>query len=432
MTFMTYLAPQTPPQLRTKALLLFVWVSLLVVTPATASTTLHLLTWRASDVQLWRYIADHEMIPDVRVTATLIPIEAYDAVRRGEFDTLEIDVQPDMVQTQAALGWLNTLSNLNLLLPLPNLSLEAVLPSGLSTVMGADGQVFGIPFGMQMATVIYNKAVFDASGLKVPTSSDSWESLLKQADNAGVIPLFVAGNAGWWVSQMFHETLFAGRVSSSLATGLVAGTACFNDPLVVQALSDVVSWKRYMNDKPALASYQDMQSAFALGDAAMIIDGQWSTNPASPLFQLSPQLSVGTFPLPGPNGAVASFATGGYVGLNRTASPDAVAQVMNFIASEAFAQLSMALTGDIPAFSGKLVINDPRLAEIADQIVGNGYPVHMVAAPQLGHATLSLDSLLATGYRQLLAGQVTPEEMAAAVQLGLNTTGYAGAVLCDI
>lgn len=417
--------------LRTVLIVQVVLASLFSATNVHAGTQLHLLAWRASDVQLWRYISEQALIPDVTVSVTVVPVEQYGAVQRGEFGQLNVNAAPDILQTQAALGWLLPLSSQNKLLPLDNVSLDQVLPAGLSTVSGADGRVFGIPFGMQMASVVYNQQLFTANGWSVPTTASQWIQLLKQADQAGLIPLFVAGSAGWWTSQILHETVFAGRVPAQIARGIVAGTACFTDPEVVTALADVASWRRYMNAKPAVASYQDMQSAFALGDAAMIVDGQWATDATSRLFQIAPELQMGTFPIPGRNGQVATFATGGYVGLAQTPNPAAVRQVMAFMTSEAFAQLSMDLTGDIPAYSGNLVINDARTAAIAAEIVDNGYGVHLVSAPQLNGLDDQFAGLLATGFQQLLSGQVTAAEMAAAVQQGLNKTGYAGAVLCD-
>lgn len=396
-----------------------------------ASTQLHLLAWRDSDAQLWRYISEQALIPDISVSVTVVPIEQYDAVQRGEFDLLDLHLAPDLIQTQAALGWLAPLSAQNLLLPIDKVPLARILPAGLSTVTGVDGRVFGIPFGMQMASVFYNQQLFAANGWSVPTTTSQWQQLLKQIDRTGVTPLFVAGSAGWWTSQIMHETLFAGQVPIHIAKGLVTGTACFTDPAVVSALEEVVSWQRYLNDKPAVASYQDMQSAFALGDAAMMIDGQWGTDQQSRLYQIAPDLQVGNFPLPGHNGQTATFATGGYVGLAQSRHPAAVQQVMAFMTSDVFAQLSMDLTTDIPAYSGDLVINDFRTAAIAAEIVGNGYGIQTVSAPQLNGANGLFGSLLAIGYQQLLSGQVTAAEMAVGVQKGLNQSGYAGAVLCD-
>lgn len=429
MTFATPLPQKWLVCIATTMLLL---MSGLASFPVHAASVLHLWAWRDSDVALWRYISEHELIPQVSVIATAIAPESYEQIRLGDFQTLSPDRVPDMIQVQAGAQWLTPLIAQGALTPLHQVDLTQQYPAALSTVSGADGIVYGIPFGMQMSAVLYNKDLFAELDLTIPTTDTEWTTLLKRLARAGVIPLYVAGGAGWWTSQVLHETLVSGRVPADVARGLVDGTACFTDPSFVDALASLATWRRYMNDSPAVDSYQDMQTALALGDAAMMIDGMWSTEPTSSLFQMTPNLTLGFFPLPGSGGQLSTFASGGYVGLSESVNGDAVRAVMQFMATETFAQLSFDMTGEIPAFTGKLQVEDARINKLAGQIRANAYSASTIFAPQLNLGNTDFGGLLSTAYQQLLAGKMTAEDLAKNVQTGLNSSGYAGAKFCEL
>ena len=233
MIAVTFLSPKRDLRIATTLLLL---LSVLVTLPVNAATSLQLWAWRDSDVTLWRYISDHELIPNVSVTATVIAPESYEQVRQGAFQSLDQPLLPDIIQVHSGAHWLGPLLQQGLLSPLHQVDLSNQLAAGLPTVSGADGTVYGIPFGMQMSAVVFNQTVFSELGLDIPTSESEWTKLLKELDGAGVIPFYAAGSAGWWTSQVMHDALMAAQVPATVSQGLVAGTACFTDPTIVAAL----------------------------------------------------------------------------------------------------------------------------------------------------------------------------------------------------
>ncbi len=388
-----------------------------------------LYTWRPQELPLWQYINDNNLIPDVKINVTQVQSDQYDTKLRAD---LQAGAGIDVFQARAGAAWLAPLIEGGVIKPVTT-DLSNIAPAAIEAGRGADGEVYGVPFAVQMQSVIYNTKVFADNGIDVPTTIDEFNAAAEKLKAAGIIPMSLSAKAGWWINQVLGETLTAGLVSDDLAKKLVAGEACFTDPAFVATLATAKEWqdKGWLNSSPLADDYDVMRTSVALGESAMMIDGAWSTGPASPMYQVDPDLKLGFFAVPGPNGKVYAFADGTYQANANSANAADAQKVLDFTATKEFAELFLAQVGELPAYGGEYAVDDERLKEVANLIATDSAGATPYFSYSLNSAEPSYGQLVITAYQELFSGAATPEEAAQKIQDGLNSWSYPGAANCQ-
>lgn len=398
-----------------------------VMTTGAFAETVKLYSWREQEKPLWQYISDNDVLGDIDVEVVQINSDDYDS-------KIRIDLQsegPDLFQGRAGAAWLAGFIDAGIIKPIST-DLSGIAPAAIDAGKGADGQVYGVPFAIQMQSVIYNKKVFEDNGIAVPTTPEAFEAAAAKLKEAGIVPVNFGARSGWWLNQVVGETLTAGLVADDFAAKLVSGEACFTDPQFVATLAAVKDWKDkgYINDSAMADDYGAMRTSVALGESAMMLDGVWSSGPTSPMYEIDPELKLGFFAVPGANHKVYAFGDGTYLINSATKKAEAAQKVLDFTATKEFAELFVKHVGELPAFGGEYTVEDERLKEVANMIATNSSPVTAFFAYGLNKGEPSYGTLVSEGYQALLSGTATPEEVAKKIQDGLNSWDYAGAANC--
>ena len=402
--------------------------ALAAVAPAYAEE-ITIYSWRIQELDMWKHISDAGLIDGVTINYLGLDGDTYETKLRTDLQS----GGPDIFQGRAGAAWLASFIDSGVVAPLDSsVDVSGIAAAALAAGQGADGQQYGVPFAIQMESIIYNKGVFAANNIAVPTTMDEFNTAADALKAAGVTPISFGGRSGWWLNQVVGETMTAGMVSDETAGKLVSGEACFTDPEFVATMEAVKSWQDagYMNGAPLADDYGAMRTAVALGEAAMMIDGVWSSGPTSPLYEIDPELELGFMPVPGPNGKVYAFGDGSYLGNANSEHADAVNKVLAYTATAEFAQLFADMVGELPAYGGAYEIEDARLALVAGMIADNSSAQTPFFAYALNSGTPSYGQLVADGYQELLNGDTTPAETAQKIQDGLNSWGYVGAAHC--
>lgn len=162
-----------------------------------------------------------------------------------------------------------------------------------------------------------------------------------------------------------------------------------------------------------------------------MLDGAWSSGPASPMYQVDPDLKLGFFAVPGVNDKVYAFADGTYQVNANSGNLEAAQKVLDFTATKEFAELFLQHVGELPAYGGDYAVKDPRLKEIAGLVASDAATVTPYFSYSLNSGEPSYGTLVASGYQELLAGSITPADLAKKIQDGLNSWGYVGATNCQ-
>lgn len=408
--------------------LLSTWMLLPAASVLAEEVTLY--SWREQEIPLWEHISSEQLIDDVTINFVRIPGDNYDT-------KLRIDLQsggPDIFQGRAGAAWLSSFIDADVIKPLGDeIDLSNMAPVALSAAQGADGETYGVPFAIQMQSIIYNKSVFEANKIEPPKSLEELEAAAKTLKSAGVTPFSFGGRSGWWLNQVVGEAMTAGLVADDTAAKLISGEACFTDPEYVATLAQVKTWldAELLNANPMADDYGAMRTSVALGEAAMMIDGVWSSGPASPMYEIEPELKLGFMAVPGPSGKVYAFGDGSYLANAQSEKSAAASKVLAFTATAEFAELFARHVGELPAYGAEYTIEDDRLAEVVSLIQENGYTQTPFFAYALNSGEPSFGQLVADGYQELLTGGVTAEEVAQKIQDGLNSWDYVGKKNCQ-
>ena len=416
-------------KIKAKLVTLFLSTTLLAPLGVSADTVLNFWSWRPQEVSLWERVNREQLLDGVEINFQVLPADDYDTRLRT---ALQSGDGPDVFHGRAGANWLDVLVNAKVLEPLPsNVDVDLVLPASLSAVTGSDGNVYGVPFAVQLQSVIYNKGVLADLGVEVPTNMTEFTVLLHKAKEAGLFGMAVGARSGWWNNQVLNEVLMAGMLSDDFQSQLVAGTSCFTDSAFVNALSTFQSWQPYFNPAPTADDYGAMRTMVALGEAAMMIDGAWSTTPASPMFELDPDLEMGFFPIPGANNRAVAHPDGGYLVNARSDNKDAAYQLLQLATSKGFAAIFAEEVGEMPAVQGLEDMPNERMMEVAATLFRTA-SVEPFVAYSLNAGKPSYAELTASGYQELLLGDISAEQFAYNIQAGLNSWGYVGAQNCAL
>uniref|UniRef100_UPI003D6CFE03 ABC transporter substrate-binding protein n=2 Tax=Microbacterium TaxID=33882 RepID=UPI003D6CFE03 len=166
------------------------------------------------------------------------------------------------------------------------------------------GRTSALPYSVMASSVIYNKEIFDRLGLAVPTT---WDELIQTAETLkadGVTPFYGTFKDDWTIGQGWYDYAVGGSLNVlDFFDGLAAegdgvgpdSAVSFQKDLAepMQRMTELSS--TYTNPDAASRGYGDGNLAFAQGQAAMYLQGPWALGEIA---KTSPDLAVGTFPLP--------------------------------------------------------------------------------------------------------------------------------------
>ena len=156
--------------------------ALLLLASAPAQT-LDMWSWRTEDVAAYERILQNYEGAAVN----------FEAFLNTEYNTLvstslQADEAADVVQTRSyggVMDWING----DYLLPLEVDALANYNPTALDAVRSREnGQVYGVPFAIQVLQMYYNKAIFAELGLEVPTTWDEFIAVNEAIAARGIFP----------------------------------------------------------------------------------------------------------------------------------------------------------------------------------------------------------------------------------------------------
>ena len=238
--------------------------------------------------------------PNVTLEVTKLPDDQYYTSLKTKLATGEapdmIWVQPrnagaNSVYSLAKAGYLTDLSDLNAAKNVPG--------TGDFTY---DGKVYAIPCGVQFLGTYYNKDMFEANGIEVPTDWDSFLAACETLKNAGIQPI-VMGDKDAYVMQFGLYQLAANAIypkNAEFDNLLADGTTKFTDKdtwdKVLSMYSELYE-KGYIEEGSLGIGASQAIQQFIDGQAAMTFDGTFNASAIKASGAVD--FERGYFPLPG-------------------------------------------------------------------------------------------------------------------------------------
>jgi raffinose/stachyose/melibiose transport system substrate-binding protein len=291
---------------------------------------------------------------------------------------------------------------------------------GALGVYSFQGKNYGVPRDMGMVGFWYNKALFKKAGIDTPPTT--WTDLLKDVKmlkTAGITPIAV-GAGDKWPAAFWWEYL-AVRIGGKAAfDAAYSHKGAFTDAPFVEAgkkLQELVALQPFQAGFLG-ATWPDEQEQIGNGKAAMDVMGQWAPSAFNDASTDKKGIgdNLGWFAFPAVEGGAGDPADalggGNGWGVGKNASPEAV-DFVKYISSVASETGQAKLNFAVPVVKGaEAGLTDPLLKIIQ---AGTGAAKYFqlyydqAMPPAVG-------SVVNDSVQGLLAGKMTPEQVAQAIQ----------------
>jgi raffinose/stachyose/melibiose transport system substrate-binding protein len=368
--------------------------------------------------------------------SSTVPKEVVAAFEKATGASVEIVTIPDpyeqSVQTRVATGdkpdlafWQPTPSMLTAINARENLQvLDNTPPPWLDELDPALQDITGILDGTRYAALItspavegvyYNKKVFAEHGITtVPANFGEMVALGRQLKATGQTPFYEMGADRWGTQWWIHVQL-ADAAKAGLWERVNKREETFGDPTILNAITtyDNLIKEGLFNSDYATATFEDEGEALLNGEAAMVVQvnsffnqlqasaDTAELNETIGFFPISPSGNVGTF-IPDQSNALVAFNTGD---VTREA---AARQLLGYWMGPGYADFvadrqTVSLKPSVPSPAGVPQALLDVHAALANSV--GSMQVLAVANPDL-YLNLA----------DMLAGEMTPQEVASATQ----------------
>ncbi|MFS8201549.1 ABC transporter substrate-binding protein [Streptomyces sp. CWNU-52B] len=305
----------------------------------------------------------------------------------------------DLAPYREAYGWDDAI---------PPVSLDQLTAGRTSEATGGRA-LFGVPAGLSMTGIYYNKELAEKAGIDAPPETlAEFEKQLAAAKDADLTPLGVgaldSGGLHLWaalLNQLMPTDAYWDWVNGRKGATIETEAATTASELMVE-------WGRkgYYNASANGTAQVDSTAQFAKGDSVFLINGNWAAG------QLATVMGddVGFFPMPGRRADSPTVASGfsvSYAVSSKTGHPQAAGVFLDFLTSPEAGQI-ISDNGFLPPNPGAVKKPQGVLADIAaghrKAVADDGITTFPdFAAPAM------LDRLR-SGVQKLIADRVRPAD----------------------
>ena len=214
--------------------------------------------------------------------------KAFEQIQQNTGMIISSDQGPDIMEYNKGNATAGLLASQGLLTDLTRQASERGWDKELSTslqttakydekgVMGS-GNWYGVPNYGEYVMVYYNKDLFAANGLQVPTTLDEFTTAMDTFVKAGTTPLCMSG-AEYPAGQLFYQLAL-----SKADRSFVDDYQLYKNPVDFQAdplkygAETFDQWVKngYISKDSASLKAEDMGTAFIAGKCPMIVSGSW-------------------------------------------------------------------------------------------------------------------------------------------------------------
>lgn len=325
--------------------------------------TLTMGSWRADDVDKMNALFEvYKEASGVQIDFQPTNPPDYNATLRLQ---LESGTGPDLMYVRSYATGADLYKNgyLAKLNDLPNLS-NSLTEQNLAP-WTVDGNTFAVPVIAVTHAVYYNKDIFAANNIAVPTTFEEFLAACETLKAAGITPLANGVADEWDVLETFFLGMLPNYIGGPEERVLYeTGEKKLNDEAFVKAYTDMAKVAPYLPEGFEAVTYNDSQILFATGKAAMFMDGSWTLGTYADV-----DFDWGTFAMPAPAGSetAITFHLDAAIGMNATTKhPEEAKAFLSWLCTqEGVDALSKYLpTGMYPISSLTVTLDDAHAQEM--------------------------------------------------------------------
>lgn len=380
------------------------------------SGTVTIWSWRSQDKQIWKDVEEqmNKNGKKIKINFRSFTPTQYDASLQT---AMKGGKGPDILTLRGGAG-ISKYATAKQIVPLDNIATGLKdYSKGVLGQVQTNGKSYAVPFAVQTSQFFYNKDLFVKYNLQEPKTWAELVDSMKTLKNHGVAPMGISGREGWALALIL-DSVGASQLGDPWVKGLIAGENHFTDSKYVNVLTNINNLKTYFQKSYSAASYQDMETLFAQGKVAMIVDGIWA---AKTIQDQNPNLKIGSFLAPPENASqkahIYAFVDGGY-GLNaKSKNNNAAKEVIKFVSTKEYAQLYTDTFGEIPGYPGVTPKKGTALLNTAMKNYKESAinQLFRIRSP-FSSGDPAIDTLVSAGLQELFAGKKTPDTLAGDIQ----------------
>ncbi|MFI2752165.1 ABC transporter substrate-binding protein [Cellulomonas sp. P22] len=257
----------------------------------------------------------------------------------------------DLTDYAEEFGWDDTLSS----------SLQTTAKYDEAGLMGS-GDWYGVPNYGEYVSVFYNKDMFAAAGVEVPTTLAEFETVMDTFVAQGITPLAEAG-AEYPLGQLWYDLVLANADRGFVDDyQLFANDVDFHGPEMTAGTETLAKWidKGYVASDVAGLTAEDMGTSFISGTYPMMVSGSWWFGRLADEIQYD----WGQFKFPGSDLQIGSSGNLWVVPEN-SANKDLAADFID-ITLRPEVQNILGEKGGLPVAGDPSVISDPKTQALTE------------------------------------------------------------------
>lgn len=242
-----------------------------------------------------------------------------------------------------------------------------------------DGKVVTLVQQMNSFVIFYNKKIFEKYSLKVPTTFQELENIVKVLKENKIEPISIGLGDSWPTAIIYHQ-LFGSMAKDPAVLGkLETGEVKMTDPFFKDVYNTLAKMGKqgFFQKGAAGTKYEQSITLFSTEKTAMLATGTWSVGA---LKKANPQLQMGYFTLTGPNGSQkAVIAPGQGLSIYKGSKhADQAMKYIDFLFSKEGASIYANDTAQLSSVTD-VEYNEPEIKEVQKLMNGPSIPaLHLI------------------------------------------------------
>lgn len=385
-------------------------------------TTVTIWSWRTEDKAAMQEIFDefNAENPDIRVTFDPLDPDSY----ANKLSTaLQGGKGPEIAQLNPY-GALQPFVDAGYLEPLDDLvpELGSFSDDAKIAVKGLnDGKLYGVPYAAVNLGVFYNTEIFAEHEIEVPQTYQEFVDACDKLLEAGVVPIAAGGaNGQGWALEVALNVLTPGLTGPDFYNDLMSGKKKLTDPSYVAAMQRMSDLLPYFSPGFEGVDYDASTQQFITGQAAMFMGGSYENGSFSSQGGDDLKFSVFTFPADeaGQPAYTSSWVDGSYGLTTDAVNRDAAIKVLNYMATQEFAQKFSDRLGWLPVRDDVAIGDDQPVVQQMLTMQEHSMPNVTLVGYRWDNPTGS--SILQPAIIDMIVGKVTPQKLAEDMQQGVE------------
>ena len=231
-----------------------------------------------------------------------------------------------------------------------------------------DGKIYAVPLNTAAACCYYNRDIFEEAGVEVPTTYDELLDACAKIKEAGYTPITISAGTAWCLSML--AGYLCDREGVDLAA-INAGDESWVQDKTIAAGEKLLELSQYFQETAAGDSNDDATMAFAMGDAAILIQGSWAIgqmNAYNP--DIEEKCGVFQFPaIEGGNDPNRTIAKSDSLAMSSTTKcPEGAIELIKYFTDDEAQKYTAEVGGKIPVTKVEfdLEVAPAQLADVMD------------------------------------------------------------------